>query len=147
MKSIITILLLLISLPCWGFDYSVLQGNWAIYHKDKTTDEKYHFLNINKNLSGTFVRSLGYQPITRAFKSSDVRKRDGCVEIDLHNNEKAVLSAWKLKSGDGRLNGVIYMYKDTSELFNTLYFPLQLLNENHIFLSHKSIRELNVKYR
>ena len=147
MKSIIAILLILFSLPSWGFDFAAIKGQWAIYHASLIADDDYYFLNINNDLSGTLIRSLGHEPIIRSFSSNDVIKRNGYIEINLYNNEKAVLSAWKLKSGSGRLNGLIYMYKENGELFNTLYFPLQLLKKNHEFLSHEKIRELSNKYR
>ncbi len=147
MKHIVTTLLFLFTLPCWSFDYAAIEGQWAIYHSNLTTNDDYYFLNINKDLSGTLVRSLGHEPITRKFSSNDVTKRNGYIEIHLNNNEKAVLSAWKSKSGNGRLNGLIYMYKESGELFNTLYFPLQLLKQNHKFLSHEKIKYLSNKHR
>ena len=147
MKNIIATILILFTSPCWSFDYSAIEGQWAIYHNSLLTDDDYYFLNIKKNLSGTLIRSLGHDPVIRHFNSNDVIKRNGYIEINLSNNEKAVLSAWKLKSGSGRLNGLIYMYKENGELFNTLYFPLQLLNNNHEFLGYERIKKLYNKHR
>ena len=135
------------SFPCMGFNHAVVEGQWAIYHKNFISDADYHFLNIKNDLSGTLVSSLGHLPITRKFKSSDVVKRDGYIEIQFNNTEKAVISAWKLKSGEGRLAGVIYMYKESGELYNILYMPLQLLNKSHEFLSYDEIRLLSKKFR
>lgn len=147
MKSIITTILLILSFPCSAFDYSAIEGQWAIYHGGLLSKEQYHYLKINSDLSGTLVSSLGHPPITRSFNASDVTKRSGYIEISLKNNEKAVLSAWKSKSDTGRLNGVIYMYKESGELFNTLYLPLQLLDKNHEFLANEKIKELSIKFR
>ena len=62
------------------------------------------------------------------------------------NKEKVVLSAWKLKSGSGRLTGQLFMYKESGELFNMLYFPLQLLTDKHKFMDNNAIKELSAKY-
>ena len=93
------------------------------------------------------MRYFGDKPLTREFKSSDVKKRDGYFEVSLNPREKAVFSAWKLKSGKGKLTGQIFMYKKNGELFNMLYFPLELLSENHKLLSHEAIKSLSANYR
>ncbi len=93
------------------------------------------------------VYDLGNGPAVLNFKTNDVIKRNGYLEINLTPTEKAVLSAWKLKSGSGRLTGQIFMYKENGELFNMLYFPLQLLTKNHKFLNHEPIKRLSAKYR
>lgn len=117
-------------------------GQWAVYENGS-----YYFLNINNDFSGTMVRAFNDAPSTFNFGSNDVIKRDGYLEINLTANEKAVLSAWRLKSGPGRLTGQVYMYKDNGEVFNMLYFPLQFLEPNHEFLSHEAIKNLSDKYR
>ena len=142
MKSILAIIVILISAQCWAFDHNVVKGQWAVYQNDS-----YYFLNISNDFSGTLVRALGHDPIVSKFSAGDVIKRDVYLEIKLNQNEKAVLSAWKLKSGSGRLTGQVFMYKENGELFNMLYFPLQLLEPNHKFLKHKIIKQLSEKYR
>lgn len=76
-----------------------------------------------------------------------VKKQNSYIEIQVSPNETAVLSAWKLKSGSGRLTGQILMQKENGELFNMLYFPLDLITPNHDLLSHEVIRVLSEKYR
>ena len=118
-----------------------------MYHDSLLSSDDYYFLNINNDYSGVLIRSLGHKPITRAFSEKDITKRNGYIEIQLTNNEKAVLSSWKLKSGSGRLNGLIFMYKENGELFNTLYFPLQHLNPGHEFLGYENIKKLSEEHR
>ena len=147
MKRIITLTIILFSQSGWGFDHNIVKGQWAVHQSNMLSDNYYYFLKFNNDFSGVLVRSLEHEPITRAFKAEDVIKQDGYLEIQLSKYEKAVLSAWKLKSGSGRLTGQIFMYKENGELFNMLYFPLQLLNEDHEFLKHEEIKSLSTIYR
>ena len=39
------------------------------------------------------------------------------------------------------------MYKESGELFNMLYFPLQLLDDNHKVMDNDAIKNLSAKYR
>ena len=39
------------------------------------------------------------------------------------------------------------MYKESGELFNMLYFPLQLLDDKHKFMDNDAIKELSAIYR
>ena len=142
MRNILAIITLTISTQCWAFDHNFVKGQWAVYQNDS-----YYFLNISNDFSGTLVRALGHEPIVSKFSAGDVIKRDGYLEIKLNQNEKAVLSAWKLKSGSGRLAGQVFMYKESGELFNMLYFPLQLLEPMHKFLNHEEIKQLSKTYR
>ena len=125
----------------------MVKGQWAVYDSSLLSNSTYYFLNINNDFSGVLVRSLGHTPITREFSSKDVIKQNGYIEINLSNNEKVVLSAWKLKSGKGRLTGQLFMYKEGGVLFNMLYFPLQLLNDTHKFMGNDAINGLSAKYR
>ena len=147
MKSILTLTIILFGSTCFAFQHDVVKGQWAVYDNSLLSDSTYYFLNINNDFSGVLIRSLGHEPITSKFSSKDVIKQNGYIEIDLSKNEKVVLSAWKLKSGGGRLTGQLFMYKENGELFNMLYFPLQLLNEKHEFMGNDAIRELSEKYR
>ena len=146
MKRIITLTIILFSQSGWGFDHNIVKGQWAVYDSSLISNSTYYFLNINSDFSGVLIRSLGHKPITREFSTKDVIKQNGYIEINLSNNEKVVLSAWKLKSGSGRLTGQLFMYKEGGELFNMLYFPLQLLNDKHEFMGNDAIKELSEKY-
>lgn len=105
------------------------------------------FLSIKPDYSGVFVRSLGHEPIIRKFDSDNVIKQNGYFEVNITPSEKVVFSAWKLKSGSGKLTGQVFMYKENGELFNMLYFPMQLLKSNHEFLKYESIKDLRETYR
>ncbi len=147
MKKILALTIILFSTSCWAFQHDVVKGQWAVYDSNALSNNTYYFLNINNDYSGVLIRSLGHKPITRKFTAKDIVKQNGYLEINLSNNEKAVLSAWKLKSGNGRLTGQLFMYKDNGDLFNMLYFPLQLLNKKHEFMSKDEIKQLSAKYR
>ena len=147
MDRLLAIFILLLSPNVWAFDHDVVKGQWGIYQQNTNSKIFYYFLNINNDFSGTFVRALGHKPITHTFNTEDVIKRDGYLEVQLDNDEKAVLSAWKLESGSGRLTGQIFMYKENGELFNMLHFPLQLIDSNHEFMKHNEIRQLSEIYR
>ena len=147
MKRIITLTIILFSQSGWGFDHNIVKGQWAVYQSNMLSDNYYYFLRFNNDFSGVLVRSLEHEPITRAFKAEDVIKQDGYLEIQLSKYEKAVLSAWKLKSGSGRLTGQIFMYKENGDLFNKLHFPLQLLDDKHEYMSNDAIKELSAKHR
>ena len=147
MKRIIALTFILFSSTCLAFQHDVVKGQWAVYDSSFTSDSPYYFLNINNDFSGVLIRSLGHKPITSKFSSKDVIKQNGYIEINISNNEKVVLSAWKLKSGSGRLTGQLFMYKESGELFNMLYFPLQLLNDKHELMGNDAIKELSAKYR
>ena len=99
------------------------------------------------DFSGTFIRSLGHDPIIRKFSAGDVIKRNGYLEIKLNSNEKVILSAWKLDSGGGHLTGQVFMYKESGEIFNMFYFPLQLLEAKHEFLNYEEIKQLSEIHR
>lgn len=147
MKIIIFTILFFISSPSWPFDHSTIKGQWAVYHKNLLSSDDYYFLNIKKDFSGTFIRSLGHEPIVREFNSNQITKQNGYVEIQLSEHEKAILSAWKSKPGKGRLTGVIYLYKQSGELFNTLYFSLHRLINGHKYLKYETIKNLSAKHR
>jgi hypothetical protein len=147
MKILVFTVLLFFCKLASAYDPSVAIGQWAIYQKNYLSADYYYFLNINPDYSGALVRYYGDKPIVRKFDSNAVIRRDGYFEVQLSTNEKAVFSAWKLKSGSGKLTGQIFMYKENGELFNMLYFPLQLLNENHEILNHEAIKELSAAYR
>jgi len=145
-KHFIAVMMLLPSIS-YAFDHNVVKGQWAVYHNNLIEDDYYYFLSITDDYSGVLVRSLGHEPITRKFSIKDVSKRDGYIEIKLAEHEKAVLSAWKLKSGSGRLTGQIFMYKQNGELFNMLYFPLQLLEHKHDLFTYDEIKRLSEQYK
>ena len=147
MKRIHALTIILFSTSCLAFQHDVVKGQWAVYDSGVLSDSAYYFLNINNDYSGVLIRSLGHDPITSSFSSKDVIKQNGYIEISLSKNEKVVLSAWKLKSGSGRLTGQLFMYKESGELFNMLYFPLQLLNDKHKLMSNYVIKDLSAKYR
>ena len=147
MKRILALTFILFSSTCLAFQHDVVKGQWAVYDSSYISDSTYYFLNINNDFSGVLIRSLGHKPITSEFSSKDVIKQNGYIQINLSNNEKVVLSAWKLKSGSGRLTGQLFMYKEGGELFNMLYFPLQLLNDKHDFMGNNAIKDLSTKYR
>ncbi len=147
MKRILTLIIILFSTSCWAFQHDVVKGQWAVFDSNALSDNTYYFLNINNDFSGVLIRSLGHKPIARKFTAKDIVKQNGYLEINLGKNEKAVLSAWKTKSGSGRLTGLLFMYKDNGHLFNMLYFPLQLLNNKHDFMSKDEIKQLSAKYR
>ena len=147
MKRILALTIILFSSTCLAFQHDAVKGQWAVYDRALLSDSTYYFLNINKDYSGVLIRSLGHEPITSKFSSKDVIKQNGYIEINLSNNEKIVLSAWKLKSGSGRLTGQLFMYKESGELFNMLYFPLKLLNDKHELMGNNVIKDLSAKYR
>ena len=147
MKRILALTIILFSSTCFAFQHDVVKGQWAIYDNGLLSDSTYYFLNINNDFSGVLIRALGHEPITIEFSSKDVIKQNGYIEINISKKEKVVLSAWKLKSGSGRLTGQLFMYKESGELFNMLYFPLQLLNGKHKFMDNDAIKELSNKYR
>jgi hypothetical protein len=147
MKRILTLTIILFSTSCLAFQHDVVKGQWAVYDSGLLSDSTYYFLNINNDYSGVLIRSLGHEPITSKFSSKDVIKQNGYIEIILSNNEKVVLSAWKLKSGSGKLTGQLFMYKEGGELFNMLYFPLKLLNDKHKLMGNDVIKDLSAKYR
>ncbi len=147
MKRLISTLLLIFSTASSAYDPTVAIGQWAVYQSNLISDDRYYFLSIKPDYSGALIRSLGHEPIIREFNSGAVTKHHGFFEITLGPREKAVFSAWKLKSGSGKLTGQIFMYKENGELFNMLYFPLQLLNEGHEFLEHEEIESLSTVYR
>ena len=147
MKLLAFTILVFFSKLAFAYDHSVAIGQWAIYQKNYFSADYYYFLNIKPDYSGVLVRYYGDKPLVRKFDSNSVIKRDGYFEVQLSPREKAVFSAWKLKSGSGKLTGQIFMYKENGELFNMLYFPLQLLKEDHEFLKHEAIKELSATYR
>jgi len=130
-----------------AFDHTVAVGQWAAYQSNLLSADYYYFLNINSDFSGTLVRSLGNQAISREFRPSDIKKHDGFFEVNLAPNEKAVFSAWKLKSGSGKLTGQIFMYNGDGTLFNMLYFPLEFLSKNHELLKNEPIDNLSKAHR
>ena len=147
MKRILALTIILLSSTCLAFQHDVVKGQWAVYDSGALTDKAYYFLNINNDYSGVLIRSLGHEAITIEFSSKDVIKQNGYIEINISKSEKVVLSAWKLKSGSGRLTGQLFMYKESGELFNMLYFPLKLLNDKHELMSNDVIKDLSAKYR
>ena len=147
MERILTIVIIFISSQCWGFDHGVVKGQWAVYHSNVLSKDAYYFLNIKNDFSGTFIRAIGHDPVVRKFGADDVTQRDGYIEIKLNPNEKAILSAWKLQSGSGLLTGQVFMYNESGELFNMLYFPLQLLEPKHELLDNETIKQLSKSYR
>ena len=147
MKRIFALAILLFNSTCWGFDHDAVKGQWAVYDSNVFSDNTYYFLSINNDFSGVLIRALSHKPITSKFLTKDVIKHNGYLEINLSNNEKVVLSAWKLKSGSGRLTGQLFMYKENGDLFNMLYFPLQLLNDKHEFMSNDEIKKFSAIYR
>lgn len=147
MKRSLFVFSLLLSNWVWAFDHDVVKGQWAVYKSSLLSKDSYYFLHIADDFSGTFIRALGHEPITRKFMAEHVKKQNSYIEIQVSPNETAVLSAWKLKSGSGRLTGQILMQKENGELFNMLYFPLDLITPNHDLLSHEVIRVLSEKYR
>ena len=147
MKSLLIFIGLTLANFVWAFDHDVVKGQWAVYKSSLLSKESYYFLHISDDFSGTFIRALGHEPITRKFTAQNVKKQNSYIEIELSPNETAVLSAWKLKSGSGRLTGQILMSKENGELFNMLNFPLDLVTPNHKLLSHKTIKVLCEKHR
>ena len=147
MKSFISIFALIFSMTTSAYDHTVAIGQWAVYQSNLLSDDHYYFLNIKPDYSGVFVRSLDHEPIIRKFDSENVIKQNGYFEVNLTPNEKVVFSAWKLESGSGKLTGQVFMYKENGELFNMLYFPMQLLKNNHEFLKYEAIKELRETYR
>jgi len=147
MRNFVSICALIFTLTVSAYDHPVAIGQWAIYESNLLSDDDFYFLKINSDFSGVLVRSLGHKPIVREFDSANVVKQNGYFEVVLSPSEKAVFSAWKSKSGSGRLTGQIFMYKASGELFNMLYFPLQLLENDHEFLKYEAIKELSESYR
>ena len=144
----VLILSILISSPLtWAFDHNVVKGQWAVYQDNLFSEDYYYFLFISEDYSGALVRALGHEPITRNFGPENIKKQEGYLEIELGENEKAVLSAWKLKSGSGRLTGQVFMYKENGELFNMLHFQLEYLKPNHELLKNEKIKSLSNSFR
>lgn len=110
------------------------------------SSDYYYFLQINEDWSGEFTRSLGHKPITRTFTKEDVIVRNGYIEITASPSEKMVLPAWVLPSGSERLTGQLFMYKEDGELFNMLYYPLDLVMPNSALLEQDNISKLYRKY-
>jgi hypothetical protein len=146
MKKIVFFILSLMSAYTFAFEPKVVQGTWAVYDDNLVSSDNYYFLQINEDWSGEFTRSLGHKPITRTFTKEDVIFRNGYIEITASPKEKMVLSAWVLSSGSGRLTGQLFMYKKDGELFNTLYYPLDLVTPNSALLEQDDISKLYRKY-
>ncbi|MAD46957.1 MAG: hypothetical protein CMH98_18340 [Oceanospirillaceae bacterium] len=146
MKIIIVTILLTYSGFSFSFEPEVVQGSWAVYHENLTSGDYYYFLQINKDWSGELTRSLGHAPITRSFQKKNVIFRDGYIEIQASESEKMVLSAWVLPSGSGRLTGQLFMYKENGDLFNMLYYPLSLVNQDSELLEYDEISKLYNKH-
>jgi len=142
MKLLVFTILVFFSKIALSFDHSV-----AIDQKNHSSADYFYFLNINSDYSGVLIRYYGDKPTVRKFDSNSVIKRGGYFEVQLNQREKAIFSAWKLKSGSGKLTGQVFMYKEDGKLFNMLYFPLQLLKEGHELLEHEAIKELSATYR
>ena len=146
MRQTVFLILVLLSTFTFAFEPKVVQGTWAIYEKNLLSDDDYYFLNINEDWSGEFTRSLGHKPITRTFTKENVIIQNGYVEIAVSASEKMVLSAWVLPSGSGRLTGQLFMYKENGELFNMLYYPLELVTADSKLLKQDVISNLYQKY-
>ena len=147
MKYLVLALCLISSAATAAYDHTIAIGQWAIYQKNILSADYYYFLNINSDFSGVLARNYGDKIEAREFKPSDVIKHDGYFEVNLSSYEKAVFSAWKLKSGSGRLTGQIFMYNADGTLFNMLYFPLEFLSKDHELLKYDAIRELSTTHR
>lgn len=147
MKYLALAVCLLSSSASAAFDHTVAIGQWAVYQSNMLSADYYYFLNINSDFSGKLVRYFGNKPISREFRSSDVKKHEGFFEVNISPNEKAVFSAWKLKSGSGKLTGQILMYNGDGSLFNMMYFPLEFLSKNHELLKHEAINKLSKAHR
>ena len=147
MRILVCLSLIVFSSLSWAFEHDVVKGEWAVYEKNYISQDYYYFLKINEDFSGALIRSLGHDPIVREFKAENLVKRDGYIEIMLTEYEKVIISAWKLKSGPGRLAGLLYMYKESGELFNMLHFPLHLLEKGHKYLEYEEIKNHAETYR
>jgi hypothetical protein len=146
-RLFLLLLLLAISPTSSAFDPGVVRGQWAVYASNPTSGPDYYFLQFNSDLSGVLIRSFGGEETRRSFSATDVEKKDGYLEVRLSPSEKAVLSAWRLPSGAGKLTGQIFMYNKNGELFNMLYFPLQFLTPDHRFLMEIQIKRLSDEFK
>ncbi len=147
MKYLVLALSLISSAATAAFDHTIAIGQWAAYQKNILSADYYYFLNINSDFSGVLVRNYGDKSEVRKFKLGDVKKHNGYFEVNLSSYEKAVFSAWKLKSGSGKLTGQIFMYNADGTLFNMLYFPLEFLSKNHELFKYDAIKELSTSHR
>ena len=147
MKILVFLLSLSSSAAIAAFDHNVAIGQWAIYQKNLLSADYYYFLNVNPDFSGVLVRNYGDNPEVREFDAKDTRKHEGFIEVTLSPYERIVFSAWKLKSGSGKLTGQLFLYNHDGTLFNMLYFPLELLNNNHELLENETIRALSKTHR
>tara|TARA_R100000687_G_scaffold81919_1_gene79859 strand:- start:67 stop:510 length:444 start_codon:yes stop_codon:yes gene_type:complete len=147
MKKSAFLMLLVVSSYCRAFDSSVVLGDWAVYQENLMSEDYWYYLCIRQDYSGFLIRSFKNDPLRRNFSSKELVKHDGFIEIQLSNREKAVLSAWKLKSGSGRLTGQIFMYRENGELFNMLHFPLNLVKDGEPILKYEQISGLKRECR
>lgn len=146
MRTLALLLLLIMAPAHAAFDRTVVQGQWGAYASHWFGPPQYYFLAINEDYSGVLVRNFGDKEVRRTFSAADVTFRDGYFEVALGSSEKAVFSAWKLPSGVGRLTGQIFMFKKGEELYNMLYFPLELLTPGHDLLGESEIRTLSDEF-
>ncbi len=147
MPRIILVLGLLICTTATAYDHNTAIGQWAVYQKNFLKPDYYYFMNLNSDFSGVLVWNFASEPVAREFSSDSLIKRDGYFEVQLGPTEKAVFSAWKHESGEGRLSGQVFMYKHDGDLFNMFYFPMQSLSKNHEFMQYEAIKKLSYTYR
>lgn len=151
MKYIFLCIALVVPSISYAFNIDDVIGEWAVYSERPDSEPSFFHLTINLDYSGSLdykLDGIGYAEYV--FESKSVVKHEGFIEINLDQEcphlRKAVLSGWKRsKKNYGRLNGLVFMYKaENMELFNTLYMPLELVNEKNDLRSKviKQIKKL-----
>ena len=146
MRKLVFALFLTLCQVSFAFDRNVVHGQWAVYSSNWLSGPDYFFLAVHEDFSGVLVRSFRGEEIRRPFTAANVLFRDGYLEIQLNETEKTILSAWKEPSGTGKLTGQIFMYKKNGDLFNMLYFPLQLLQPGDKLSREMPIKELSNEF-
>lgn len=147
-KIILFILLSFLWKLSFAFNTSEIVGEWAVYESPFFGETSYYYLNVNPDFSGELHYSFeGDAEVSYKFDSQSTLPMNGYVEILLRNKKtsstKMILSAWtKDNKKYGRLAGLIFIYDDKGNLVNTLYMPLDLINESNKLGSKKEISKL-----
>lgn len=139
-------LLLLLCSSAFAFDAELMEGQWAAHLKAGEDPERYLFLNVNGDLSGVLVRTIGGKTVTRTFDRQNVIVRTAYIEVTLTENETAILWAWRQNNGLRRVNGLLFEQGSKESVRNMLPVPLEYLRDDHPLREDEKIATLVLKY-
>lgn len=132
MRTLLILVLSVISVLATAMDRDVLVGSWGAAKGNFFSEDDWWFLCVRNDSSGFLSRSFNGSYTRDDFASDAVILREGYVEILLQKRAKAVVAAWKT-SGSGRLTGQWLLYREDGRLYNMMYFPLSLLQKGERF--------------